>query len=690
MEKIIPQLRDDIEIVISPDTEIREYTPEPIDEYLVIVNYPEDWEEVHNYIINDNEIDGIPNREIECVNIKEYSLRSSVYVMSIDEAEVLKTHPKVETVVLNPEKYPQPVSKMIDRYKKPVAFNKPALPAAFDNETVVHTNGVRSNWSHLFITNPTSTPFKGVGIGTTTLVETDVQYSLTGKNVDAVIIDEGIGAVHPEFLKEDGTRRAKDLVLDGPYKVDPDYFITNNLTYTKIIDGVNFGVGIASTSAREWWTNSSKRSAQFQSLGTISSIDSRYTIGHALSKTVNSNNNQMTGGHGTACASQIGGKSFGLAFDCNIWNIRIDFGDAYLDSSTALDICTIFHNAKKISQNGDPDPTLTNNSYGYTSSTGNTNGVTYTHGYRGSTLTYIGNGSGFLTVPENGGSARNTKGFSFNLSGSSSNSAYSGTGQYNSGLNFGAADNSSAENAIAAGVIIVTSAGNTNQKLSDYTDVDFNNWYSTSTNYINRVGSVQKGFAGNQDTRDKGSIRVGALDCAVEPTDSKQGATPYAIRKVSYSANGPMIDIWAPAEMTMAAGYAGSYEEFPREDDSNFYDTWFNGTSAAGPNACSVIALYLESNRKATQDDVRKWLDRHGSVEIDLSDPYPDPDSVGYWSQSYNATFDAAASINDSYNFRGNGNLRGATKRVLRNPYANNTIPSINGVNISGISFTQT
>ena len=38
------------------DTPVKWYRPEEVDEYLVIVNLPEDWEEVHNYIINDNEI----------------------------------------------------------------------------------------------------------------------------------------------------------------------------------------------------------------------------------------------------------------------------------------------------------------------------------------------------------------------------------------------------------------------------------------------------------------------------------------------------------------------------------------------------------------------------------------------------------------------------------------------------------
>ena len=87
------------------DTPVKWYRPAEIDEYLVIVNLPEDWEEVHNYIINDNEIDGIPNRKIECKNDKVFSLRTAVYLMSHEEAQILITHPKVEDVKLNPEKF---------------------------------------------------------------------------------------------------------------------------------------------------------------------------------------------------------------------------------------------------------------------------------------------------------------------------------------------------------------------------------------------------------------------------------------------------------------------------------------------------------------------------------------------------------------------------------------------------------
>lgn len=678
------EINNDNELVYNDVSQIIEYTPDPIDEYIVIVNDPNDWEEIHNYIINENEIDGIPNRKIECINEQIYSVRSSIYYMSQNESELLKSHPKIETVELNPEKYPQSPSLHISRFGKNVAFNKPQITSALDNETVNHENGIRSNWSILFANNPSSSPFRGVGIASTTQYNTDIDFSLSGKNVDAVILDSGIGHMHPEFKNEDGTYRAKDLILDGPYKVDPNYFNSRNLTYTKILDGVNLGVGIATTAAHNWWGNSSLRSPQFQSLGTVI-ITSSYTLQHCASKTPNINGNQIINSHGTACASQIGGKSFGLAFECNIWGIRVALSDwgGYLDPSVATNACTIFHNAKKIAQNGDPDPTITSNSYGFNASTPNASGSVYTHGYRGSTLNYTGTGSDGI-VPTNSGSCRNHKQFSCNISGTNLVYSFAGSGSYNP-TNFGVPTDVAAESAISSGVIIVTSAGNTNQKLSDATDLDFNNWIGSSSTYINRVGGIQKGFSGTH-TRKSGSIRVGALDCAVEPSDSKQGSSPYSIRKVTYSANGPMITIWAPGEMTMAAAYSSS-ETFVRQDNSSFYDYWFNGTSAACPNAVSLICLYLQANRKANQLDVINWLDTHGSIEIALSDPYPDPTQTGYWSQTYNATFDSSSTIGDSYNVRGNGNLRGATKKVIHNPYANPTGIS-SYANVSGLSMT--
>ena len=513
-------LSDNIE-----DTPIVEYTPDTVDEYIVVVNLPEDWEEVHNYIINENEIDGIPNRKIECTNDKIFSLRSSIYKMSKAEADILKTHSKVENVELNPEKYPQPESLFSLKFRKDVAFNKPRYTAALDSETTSHTNSIRSNWSHMFVNGGQfSSPFQGVGITTTTKVDRDTIFSLTGKGVDAVIIDTGVSVLHPEFIADDGTYRVRDVILDGPYKVDPAAF--SGYTETITIDGVNIGTRAQEARARSWWSTTSVRSAAFQSLGTVS-ISSSYTRIHAHSK---NGTNAVSNSHGTSCASQIGGNWHGLAFECNLWNIRIALGGAggIIGSSTALDACTIFHNAKKIAQDV-ADPTLINNSYGSNSSTGNTNGTTYTIGYRGNTQTYTGSGSR-LTVPANSGGARCNASFTYHNGSSSTLASYSASGAY---LNPATTTSSAAENAIAAGCIVVASAGNNNMKISDKDDVDFGNWYGNSSTYINRAGGIQKGFSGDHE-RMKGSIRVGALDCAVEPVSEKQGVTKYKFRKVTY------------------------------------------------------------------------------------------------------------------------------------------------------------
>jgi hypothetical protein len=393
-------------------------------------------------------------------------------------------------------------------------------------------------------------------------------------------------------------------------------------------------------------------------------INSGYSLAHASTKTTNPNNNQLIDGHGTACASQIGGKSFGLAFKCNIWNIRIMLGGVeYVSGSTALNVCTIFHNAKKISQNNDPDPTLINNSWGSSAVTGNTSGTSYTIGYRGNTQTYVGNGN-VLTPPSNCGSARNNKAFIFKSGSFTQTSIYANSGAY---LLSSDTRSSGAENAIAAGCIVVASAGNDNQKLSDPTDIDYNNWYLSATNYLNRPQGVQKGGPGDL-SKGQGSIRVGALDCAVEPVGSIQGASAYAIRKVAYSSNGPMIDVWAPGEMTMAAGYTLSYENYVRSDNSAFYDTYFNGTSAASPNACSLIALYLQGNRQVNQNTTRSWLASSASKANILSDPYPSATDTYYWSSRL---IDFPNLTEDSYNVRGCGNLRGATNAVLTNPFSN-------------------
>ena len=853
-------------------TPVVNYIPESIDEYLVIVNLPEDWEVVHNYIINENEIDGIPNRKIECINQKNYSLRSSVYKMSIEESEILKTHEKVESVELNPTKYPQPVSFNASRFGNNVAFPRPIFMAyqTFNAAipTASMTNNVRANWSQIAVNNLTSEPYhpyRNVGITTTDSIDSDIIYNFTGKDVDAVVLDSGVSVLHPEFITSDGTYRVRDIILDGPYKIDPDFFDadSSNRLETVTIDGVNIGTRAKESVARAWWSteranyaghgytikitdasnssnfktftitsndgvfvgfrqaflinstpvasggtldldpntdyavnieftrtggtwnsaasygpfsydltyegdpqpgsgkisfydsttiylhptdkdgtdrsgndsssvfNSSSprnidvvsavtngtRSAKFVNssvtggshsgeFGTINPSDfSNYTRVHAHSK---NGTNPIVNGHGTACASLIGGKYHGLAFECNLWNLRLAVSNSgFIAAPTALDFCTLFHKAKKIASN-DPDPTIISNSYAASSQTGNDKDTTYYHTFRGTNTPYVGTGTSFdgadytNLIPSNSGACRNYAWIVFtNPAGSAFIIRRYLSGENHGGYYLNTADtstSSAAEDAISEGCIVLAGASNDSQKLSDKTDVDFDNkYYGTSSSYsggsfTNRVGGIQQGFSGDHDIG-KGSIRVGGIDCGVEAVDAatKQGTEKYSIRKVSYSNDGPMIDIFAPAEGTMAAGYA-NYEStivsYQRGDNSSFYDYAFSGTSAACPNACAVVSLYLQQVRATkNQSEIRTWLTTTASKTGFLSDPISGVNETGYFSVNFSSTFDISSFGSQSLNVRGNGNLRGAPNRILYNPFAHTDSDEPLKINASNTNF---
>ena len=73
--------------------------------YVVTCKNKSDWDEIHNYIINENEIDGIPNRKIECTDECKSCDRMASYEMSDEEANQLKLHPKVAGVNVDPDYY---------------------------------------------------------------------------------------------------------------------------------------------------------------------------------------------------------------------------------------------------------------------------------------------------------------------------------------------------------------------------------------------------------------------------------------------------------------------------------------------------------------------------------------------------------------------------------------------------------
>ena len=640
--------------------------------YTLSVTSPEYWSEIHDALIVDSNQDGIPDRKITCSDCKEHSPTRGTYELTEAEATEIGNHPHVQWIELspidNPGYYPnpQPATK---RFPKDVKIyrdlSSPNNPPTSPTSAEVN----RTNYAVARVGVDTNGDFYGTASGNIGVRTDNINFSLTGKNVDLIIHDSGIQQYHPEFIDGNGKSRVSDIVLDGPYTIDPAYFNTNSLTYTKA-DG---RVGIATTAAHEWWENTSKRSGAFSSVGTVA-IPNAYTMNNAMG--IGGTVNGLTSGHGTGCAGLAAGNNFGLAFEANIWNMP-GIGDAVsLGIEANYDLMKIFHQNKPTnSTTGRKNPTVINGSWGYQAAFSSGNTVSYK--FQGGTGTFTGNAatSNLVTAMKNGLNNQVVGAYRSWSSSSRSNST-----------------DTAASEMMATGVIYVAAAGNNNQRLgigsmdTDRLNYMSDNFYSTTDprsefpsgtvpcNHRDWMNPQGNGFDSTTDFHP--TICVGAMDDFV--------GADLAERKASYSNNGPGIDVWAPADETLSAGTNGvsSYEDFVRPDDgmsytnstdgSDYFDSNFNGTSAAAPVVAGLIALYLESNPSATSRQVKDFLFEQGSVVVAdglYRDDISDATNNAYWTGSYN--------------------MRGAQKRILRDKTASPTEPSVKGVTITGISFKQ-
>ena len=641
--------------------------------YTLSVTSPEYWSEIHDALIVDSNQDGIPDRKITCTNSKEFSPTRGTYELTEAEAIEIGNHPHVKWIELSPEDnpgfYPNP-SPATKRFPKNVKIYRdlstaPNQPPSSPTSAEIN----RTNWAMVRVGVDTNGDFYGTASGQVGVRTSNINYSLTGKNVDIIIQDSGIQQYHPEFIDGNGQSRVSDIVLDGPYTIDPAYFNTNSLTYTKA-DG---RVGIATTAAHEWWENTSKRSGAFSSVGTVA-IPNAYTMNNAMG--IGGTVNGLTSGHGTGCAGLAAGNNFGLAFEANIWNMP-GIGDAVsLGIEANYDLMKIFHQNKPTnSTTGRKNPTVINGSWGYQAAFSSGNTVSYK--FQGGTGTFTGNAatSNLVTAMKNGLNNQVVGAYRSWSSSSRSNST-----------------DTAASEMMATGVIYVAAAGNNNQRLGvgaddpDRLNYLSDNFFSTTDprsefpsgtvpcNHRDWMNPQGNGFDSTTDFHP--TICVGAMDDFV--------GADLAERKASYSNNGPGIDVWAPADETLSAGTNGvsSYEDFVRPDDgmsytnstdgSDYFDSNFNGTSAAAPVVAGLIALYLESNPSATSRQVKDFLFEQGSVVVAdglYRDDISDATNNAYWTGSYN--------------------MRGAQKRILRDKTASPTEPSVKGVTITGISFKQ-
>ena len=605
-------------IIVSDDA-VTNDTPQ---EFTVCVKNESDWTEIHNYIINENEIDNIPNRKISCTSDMNFSPKRAVYSMSVNEANILRNHSKIEwveqssmynPVVLEQRKYDEEFDRHtnIDRFKincRNIRADK--LSAIDPGSTLDYTQwGV---YRHQSTTN---------NFGTSTIVNADSQYSLTGKNVDIVIMDTGVRWDHPDFLKPG--------VSSFSTKAD-----------TRVRDILIHG-------AEEYGINWAAQGLTAPGSGSLAN----YTEANVLSSS--SFNGSW---HGSHVAGTAAGNQFGAAFEANIWTIAcVDRSDVgWSEPGDGFDYIKVWHKNKPINpETGLRNPTVVNCSWGHRQFF--RHDLSYNVTFRGSSYTNTQVDADPTNVPAvyylraNGISYREF-------------TTKKTTGQTEADE---LVNDSDCQN-----VVLVCAMGNSEGKNEVKNGTDYNNEFTSGTFYY---GSLPNGYdpyytrsgtpAITREGEEDAAIKVGSLD------SNRQSGSQE--RNSDFSNKGPTLDIWA-AGTRILSPFSSGYQD-PR--NTSYYIQYLQGTSMATPNVSGVIALHLESTPTATRKNVREWLLSEGSRTLSSSDYYDPYTSNG---------------ANDTNYWGDKQSLKSSPRRILYNPYANNTIPKIEGVVLSGVSITQT
>ena len=79
----------------------------------------------------------------------------------------------------------------------------------------------------------------------------------------------------------------------------------------------------------------------------------------------------------------------------------------------------------------------------------------------------------------------------------------------------------------------------------------------------------------------------------------------------------------------------------------------------------------MQTNPTASSRIVKEWIKRDGSRVVGTGlyyDQYPDDTTGLYWTGAFN--------------------MRGAETRIIYNPFANNTTPTMSGISFSGVNLS--
>jgi hypothetical protein len=521
-----------------------------------------------------------------------------------------------------------------------------------------------------------------------------LQHKGAGEDVDIIINDLGTWHGHVEFnqnainaknprdyrngnaLREvsqsngaNGTCNVLDIYLDAPALIDPDFFYDPSEIEERTIvrwDGTRLP---AAPAAIDWWNNNSLdyRSPKYVSPengGTATGDNDfgeiYYVVYDDLRDYVHDevstgefarvwmcgrNDINCAYPHGTECAGLAYGRTFGWAYNANKWSLSI--GAATNDFESNCDIIKIFHKLKPTPSNkSEKNPTIVSSSVGLGETVGSVRDTVF--GAEGKYFTWRGETT---EAPLTESLNNHLSGMSYTL--------------------FEIEDDSmtqAGDELIEAGVIYIQAAANGNSNIVKPDHPNFNNFLHTDSQVQAPGPAIQRGarnvflttsrrgfpmHIGKTEDYEYPAILVGALDDFIY--EGKE-------IKADYSSNGNGIDLWSPADGTLApyyydsnpltTGYIRRIDDTLPGSDWRSINIYFSGTSAATPIAAGFLTTLIAHHRDWDWRDLKKWINEElvGQPKDQFYNEAGDPDSPDDPAWNFNPVPTGYSSVAGSIN----------------------------------------
>jgi hypothetical protein len=302
----------------------------------------------------------------------------------------------------------------------------------------------------------------------------------------------------------------------------------------------------------------------------------------------------ISSNHGTHVAGTVAGNTQGWARDANIYNMEFLSAGANAPAGDwslyIFDYLRAFHLNKPINPaTGKRNPTVTNHSWGYSLGSGITVSSVTSVTYRGVTTAVTGTDAAKkVTLEANGVPVP----FNSYL--------------YRPPYRYPALD-ADIQDAIAEGIIVVSSAGNSYWNCAT---PDLQDWFNTITSdSVGTWGHMRGSSPGAADN----VICVGSV-----------GTTTQEYKSV-FSNYGKRVDIWAPGsnivsgvyDTTAASEFVITLVNDPR--NASFKLGSISGTSMSGPQVAGYLACVAEQQPRLKQADALQHLISNSNTTVGTS-----------------------------------------------------------------------